>query len=194
MYKILSFPKHYFNKLVKKSHRGKAKTDEFGLSVRQRAFRYFDQGLRPSQLPDLGVPITTIYRYFEFWKHRDQELQFRILKRLLKNETASRENVAKQLGVSGQALMEALKGSRSMAQLKKKLMLDESHQLEQFMEQTKLLYLKRDIEELRHCSSLEEREAKLLEVANRMGIGEGELVLELKDEGKRLRSRSKKSG
>jgi biotin operon repressor len=121
-------------------------------------------------------------------------LQFRILKRLLKNQTASRENVARQLGVSEQALMEALKGSRSVAQLKKKLLLEESHQLEQLIEQTRLLYLKRDIEELRHCSSLEEREAKLREVANRMRVSEEELILELYDETRRLRAMKKKSG
>jgi biotin operon repressor len=89
----------------------------------------------------LGVPRTTIYRYFQSFKHRDKEVQFRLLKRLLTSETASREKVAKQLGVSEQAFMEALKGSRSVAQVEKKLRLEESHQLEQFMEQTKLLYV-----------------------------------------------------
>ena len=189
MNKILSFTKHYFNKLVKKSQRGKAKTDESGFSVRQRAFRYFDQGLRPSKLPDLGVPTTTIYRYFESWKHRGEDFQFRLAKRLLKSETASREKVAKQLGVSGQALMEALKGSRSVTQVEKKLRLEESRQLEQFMEQTKQLDLKRVIKELRNSSSLEEREAKLREATNRMGVGEEALILALKDEGKRLRAK-----
>ena len=189
MNKILSFPKHYFNKLVEKSLRGKAKRDESGFSVRQQAFCYFSQGLRPSQLPDLGVSKKTIYRYFQFWKHRGEELQFRLLKRRLKNETASREKMARLIGVSEQALMEALKGSRSVAQLKKKLMLEESRQLEQFMEHARRQDLKRDIEELRHCSSIEEREAKVHELANRMGVGEGELVLALKDEGKRLRAK-----
>jgi len=115
MYKFWSLPKHYFNKVAKKSHRGKAKTDEFGRSARQRAFRYFSQGLRPWQLPDLGVPMTTIHRYFESWKHQGEDFQFRLAKKLLTSETASREKVARQLGVSGQALMEALKGSRSVA-------------------------------------------------------------------------------
>jgi len=194
MHKFWSFPKHYFNNLVKKSQRGKAKTDESGFSVRQRAFRYFDQGLRPSKLPDLGVPMTTIYRYFESWKHRGEDFQFRLLKRLLKSETASREKIARLIGVSEQALMEALKDSRSMTQLKQKLMLEESRQLEQFMEQARQLDLERDIEELRHCSSIEERKAKFHEVVNRMGVGEEELILALKDEGKRLSAMSNKSG
>jgi len=102
--------------------------------------------------------------------------------------------VARQLGVSEHALMEALKGSRSVAQLKKRLMLEEIQQLEQFMEQARRVDFKRVIEELRHCSSLEEREAKFREAINRMGVSEEELILTLKDEGKRLRARSKKSG
>ena len=48
--------------------------------------------------------------YFQSFKHRDRELQFRLLKRLLKSETASREKMARMLGVPEQALMEALKG------------------------------------------------------------------------------------
>jgi len=43
-------------------------------SVRSRAFKHFDAGLRPSQLPDLGVPRETLYRYFQAWKklHQDE--------------------------------------------------------------------------------------------------------------------------
>jgi len=46
----------------------------------------------------------------------------------------------------------------------------ESWQLEQFMEQARQLDFKRVIEELRQCSSLEERETKFREAANRMGV------------------------
>ena len=42
-------------------------------SVRSRAFKHFDAGLRPSQLPDLGVPRETLYRYFQAWKKLNQD-------------------------------------------------------------------------------------------------------------------------
>jgi len=155
MYRFRAFTARFFNKMVKKSKKGKAKLDKSGRSVRQRAFSYFHQGLRPSQLPDLGVPRTTIYRYFQSFKHRDKEVQFRPLKRLLTSETASREKVARQLGVSAEALMEALKGSRSVAQLEKRLRLEDTKQLEHLVEQAGRLDLERLIKGLRRCQSLE---------------------------------------
>ena len=73
-------------------------------------------------------------------------------------------------------------------------MLEESHQLEQFMEQARRLDLERLVEELRNSSSIEEKKAKLREAANRMGISEEEFGLALHDETRKLRARSKKSG
>ena len=125
-------------------------------------------------MPDLGVPKTTICRYFQSWKHHAREVQFRLLKRLLTSETASREKVARMLGVSEEALMEALKGFRSVAQLEKRLRLEDTKQLEHLAEQAGRLDLKRLIKELRSCQSLEEREAKFREAASRMGVSEGE--------------------
>ena len=58
----------------------------------------------------------------------------------------------------------------------------------------RLKELERLVEELRHCSSLEERGTKLRETANRMGGSEGELILALHDETRRERARSNKSG
>ena len=93
--------------MAKKSIRGKAIRDKSGLSARQRAFSYFYQGLRPSQLPDLGVPMATIYRYYQAWKHRHEDIEFRVLKKLFKEDAGLRSKLTKKLGISEQELADA---------------------------------------------------------------------------------------
>jgi AcrR family transcriptional regulator len=73
------------------------------------------------QLPYLGVPKTTLYRYFPSFKNKKKELRFRALKQALKNDQSWRKKIAARVGVSEEELAEALKKSRSAAQVKKKL-------------------------------------------------------------------------
>ena len=174
-----------------KPSRGKAKCDEFGRSVRQRAFDYFRQGLRPSQLPPMGVPKATIYRYFQHYKHREKEIQFRLLKQLLTSDSGFREEAAKLFDVQESVFLEALKGARSVEQVKRRLKLEETQELGKLIEEARRLDLKRLTEELRHCSSLEEREAKFREAAHVMGISEEQLIVALDQEIRRMRVRGK---
>ena len=74
--------------------------DAEGRSARARAFEFFEQGLRPSELPDLGVTQPTLYRYFESWKHRDREALDRIANRILRQTPDLQQKVAASLGLS----------------------------------------------------------------------------------------------
>ena len=103
-------------------------------------------------------------------------------------DASHRQEAARLLGVSEDQLLEALKGSRSAAQVKKKLGIEQTQQLQRLVEETGELELAKVIGELRRCGDLVEWKAKLEEAAKRMGIGEGELVLALVERKRRLRS------
>jgi len=77
MYRLWTFLARFFNELARKSRRGKPILTD-GRSARQRAFLYFMQGLRPRELPPLGVAKATIYRHHQAFKHRGQDLEFRV--------------------------------------------------------------------------------------------------------------------
>lgn len=121
MYKLWAFLARFSSKMAKKSLRGKAIRDKSGLSARQRAFSYFYQGLRPSQCPDLGVPMATIYRYYQAWKHRYEDIEFRVLRKVFKEDAGLRLMLTKKLGISEQDMAEALKGCRNPTQFRRRL-------------------------------------------------------------------------
>jgi hypothetical protein len=121
MQRVRRFLLRFFSGLENEQTQRKPATDKDGLSVRKRAFDYFYQGLRPSELPDMGVPKTTIYRYHQSFKHQKRELRFRLLKQGLKDHPTWRKKIAARHGISEEELTEALKKSRSAAQLKRKL-------------------------------------------------------------------------
>lgn len=74
--------------------------DADGRSARERAFEMFAQGLRPTELADLGVTQPTLYRYFESWKHRDREALDRTANRILRQTPDLQQKVAASLGLS----------------------------------------------------------------------------------------------
>ena len=63
----------------------RVRRDSEGRSARERSFEWFDEGCRPSQLPDLGVKPRTLYRYFQSWKHLERDLDLRLRTRLLRH-------------------------------------------------------------------------------------------------------------
>lgn len=185
MYRLWTFLASFFNELAQKSRRGKAILTD-GRSARQRAFLYFMEGLRPSQLPPLGVPKSTIYRYHQAFKHRWQDLQFRLTRRKLMADQGLRKNFAELFGVSEEALTEALKGCRSKAQLCKRLRLDDAKQIDEMTERVEEIDHARLVNRLRECKTLQEREVVLREEARKWNVSEGQFLFMLRDRIKRF--------
>ena len=180
MYRLWCFLAQFFDRLAKKSSRGKAKRDQYGWSARQRAFYHFDKGLRPSQLPDLGVAKKTIYRYYQSWKGRYKESSWRILRKVLMDPEHGQE-ASNLLGISHEQLVEALKRSRSAAQFRKRVGLDEAVLLQKLCEEARQQDLDRLIHRLGRCQDFEEWRVKLEQEAKRLGMSWGELIVALRD-------------
>jgi hypothetical protein len=172
----------FFDNRAKKSSRGKAKRDKYGRSVRQRAFDYFSQGLRPSELPDMGVPMTTIYRYHQSWKHRRKDLAWSVSKKALMGDPELTRELADHLGVSQDEFVEALKRSRNPAQFRKKLRTEDTKELERIIEESRKLHLERLVHELSRCAGMAGKRAILERAAGRMGTTVGEVMLMLQEE------------
>jgi len=65
-------------KLFKKTRKYPIQRDEYGRSLRQRAFEYFDKGKRPVEVSRmLNMKRETALRYFEDWKKQPKKLQAR---------------------------------------------------------------------------------------------------------------------
>ena len=62
---------------LKRSREFPIQRDEFGKSLRQRAFEAFDEGKRPLQVSrELHANKNTILRYFESWKKQNQRVSY----------------------------------------------------------------------------------------------------------------------
>ncbi len=170
---------HLIYRLSRKPKHGQAVRNKLGQSARQQAFDYFQQGLRPSQLPDLGVAKVSIYRYYQSWKHRDRELDFRMAKRAIASDREMREALVKHLGVTEYELMSALKGSRSATQLKTKLRQTEGKKVEMLIGRVWRLTIEGIIIQLGGCRTLEERLARLQVISRRLGVTEAQLISQL---------------
>ena len=66
----------------KRSRKFPIQRDEFGKSLRQRAFEAFDEEKRPMKVSrELHANPKTVLRYFEAWKKRKQRLSYSTLRR-----------------------------------------------------------------------------------------------------------------
>ncbi len=165
----------FFDRLARRSSLGRGIRDQSGRSARERAFSYFGQGKRPSQLPDLGVRKATLYRYHQAWKHRSRRGPWRLLKILLLRDLEARQLLAAHYGVSDGEVLEAVRRARNRSQLKKLLRVDELHLLDNVLEDARQLQLAAVVHRLRRCSTTAARKGGILHEAQRMGIAPGEL-------------------
>ena len=179
---------HLIHRLSGKPKRGRAVRDKHGQSARQRAFDYFQQGLRPSQLPDLGVAKTSIYRYYQSWKHRDKELGFRLAKRAIAADQDLKEALVQHLGVTEDELTAALRRSRTAAQLKVKLGQPENKKVERLIGRVWRLTFEAIIGELGKCRILEERLSMIQATSRRLGLTEAQLISQLVEMNNKLRT------
>jgi hypothetical protein len=145
------------------------------------------QGLRPRELPPLGVAKSTIYRYHQAFKHRGQDLEFRLTRKILLTDQELRKTVAESFGVSEEQLAQALKGSRSTAQLRKRLRLDDAKRVDQLIEQVEEIDYERLVNRYRGCKTLDERKVVLRDEARKWGVTEAEFLLMLRDRIKRFK-------
>jgi len=180
MYRLWNFLARFFNDLARKSRRGKPILTD-GRSARQSAFLYFMQGLRPRELPPLGVSKATIYRYHQSFKHRGQDLEFRLTRKILLTDQELRQTLAEAFTVSEEQLAQALKGCRSTAQLRKRLRLDDAKRVEQLIEQVDGMDYARLVNRYRGCKTLEDRNVVLRDEARKLGVTQGEFLFILRD-------------
>ena len=166
----------FFSMLAKRSSRGKAILDKYGRSAREQAFEYFNEGKRPSQLPDLGVRKATIYRYYQAWKHGGRRGPWGLLKKLLLRDLEARQLLAAHYGVPDDEVLEAVRRARNRSQLKKLLRVDEIQLLDDILEDARELQLAAVVRRLRRCSTTAARKGGILHEAQRMGIAPGELL------------------
>ncbi len=77
---------YYINRgIFKRSRRYPIQRDEFGRSLRQRAFEAFDEGKRPKQVSrELHANPNTLLRYFEAWKKQKQRVSYSTLRRYMR--------------------------------------------------------------------------------------------------------------
>lgn len=77
---------YYINRgIFKRSRRYPIQRDEFGRSLRQRAFEAFDEGKRPKQISrELHANPNTLLRYFEAWKKQKQRVSYSTLRRYMR--------------------------------------------------------------------------------------------------------------
>ena len=186
MSKVWSWLARFFHKLARRSSRGKSVRDKYDRSARQQAFDYFDKGLRPSQLPGLGVEMTTIYRYFQSWKHRYEKLHLQLAKKMLALHPKSREWLAQQLGISEHELVRCIKQSRTAAQLKRALYQTDNKQFDMLIEEGWRLSFEAVVGELQCCRTMEDRWVKLDEVSKRMGVTKERFILQLGEMNQKL--------
>lgn len=93
--------------------------DASGRSARERAFRLFDEGYRPSELSELGVTQTTLFRYFQSWKHQEEERQERLRFWILRKIPGVSQDLAAQTGLAVDEMEEALRARDPRAAVKR---------------------------------------------------------------------------
>lgn len=80
--------------LKRKERKYPIEKDEFGQSLRQRAFDLFRDGYRPAQVSrTLPVSMKTACRYFEDWKKQTHKVPYSHIKNLLKRNPQFSEKV-----------------------------------------------------------------------------------------------------
>jgi hypothetical protein len=80
----------------KKSRKYPVRYNEFGRSLRKRAFELFDNGQRPMQVcKELPIKVRTCLRYWADWKRTPPNLERRytFLRKALKNNTGLKEDI-----------------------------------------------------------------------------------------------------
>ncbi|MFC1902674.1 hypothetical protein ACFLX4_01210 [Chloroflexota bacterium] len=177
MYRIWACLASFFYKLASKSSRGRAISSKYHNSARDAAFYHFNQGLRPSELPDLGVKKETLYRYYQSWKRRHIESSWRLAIRLLKTSPQAKAKLAEVWGVPESEIDMALKHCRSTTQLKKRLGIDTGEKLEDLIGEFNRLQLDGIIGKLRKCESPGHMLSELEAAARRMEMGKGEFMV-----------------
>ena len=112
--------------LFKKHRKYPIKWDEYGVSARKRAFKLFDQGMRPAQIAgQVGISKETSYRYFEDWKKQphDFNTNYKLLSRYLHNNTKHLEtfsqSIAEVHGMSVEQVVEKLQTPHGLKQFMK---------------------------------------------------------------------------
>jgi hypothetical protein len=95
--------------------------------------------------------------------------------------------LAESFGVSEEQLAQALKGSRSTAQLRKRLRLDDAKRVDQLIEQVEEIDYERLVNRYRGCKTLDERKVVLRDEARKWGVTKTEFLLMLRDRIKRFK-------
>jgi transposase len=102
------------------------KRDEYGVSARKRAFKLFDQGMRPAKIANqVGVSKDTAFRYFEDWKKQpcDLDTKYTLVKRFFRNNPGALERVAQYIsemyGMSVEKVIEKLQTPHGLKQFVK---------------------------------------------------------------------------
>ena len=108
----------------KKGRRYPIKRDEQGKTARQRAFRLFDRGYRPTTVaPMVDVTLATSYTYFRDWKKlpRNLDLEYRLWKKVFRTERGLSPDMltalADVLGMSAEEVVERLQRPWGLLQL-----------------------------------------------------------------------------
>ena len=104
----------------------RVRRDSEGRSARERSFEWFDEGCRPSQLPDLGVKPRTLYRYFQSWKHLERDLDLRLRTRLLRHVPGIEAIIAREMKVPEEEVRTALRSRNFPAAIRRAIV----HELE----------------------------------------------------------------
>jgi uncharacterized protein with von Willebrand factor type A (vWA) domain len=76
------------------------KRDEYGRSLRQQAFAFFDNGYRPAQVYKqqlVAASQKTLFRYFEDWKKKVHKVPYSHITKLMKQNPEFSEYVIKML-------------------------------------------------------------------------------------------------
>lgn len=81
----------------------------------------FGEGLRPSELPDLGVPQTTLYRYFEDWKKRHRNAITRAAMVAMRRSPQTQADFARAIGLEVEEVAEALERRNPLAAVFRKM-------------------------------------------------------------------------
>jgi ParB-like chromosome segregation protein Spo0J len=95
--------------------------------------------------------------------------------------------LAESFGVSEEQLAQALKGSRSTAQLRKRLRLDDAKRVDELIERVEQMDHARLVSRVRACKTLEEKEVVLSDEARKWGVTKTEFLLMLRDRIKRFK-------
>jgi hypothetical protein len=111
-------------KLRKRSRKYPIRRDECGRSARQRAFKAFDRGKRPSEVAQIvGISPRTAYRYFSDWKKlpRNLELRYRMMRTVRKGSPEFSQKtvdlLSSSLEMSEEEVMERLDRPWGLKQL-----------------------------------------------------------------------------